>query len=134
MLINQNSGSGGDAMPWYFRKARIGKLVGTGPGAGWWVLAAIHPCMDGGSGRLRATPFTGSAATGRWRNHGIAPDVPVEDLPKDFAAGHDKQLETGVQLVLDELKATSGDGDSNSALSELSPEGWIGDPVAKQRV
>jgi hypothetical protein len=29
MLINQNSGSGGDAMPWYFRKAGIGKLVGT---------------------------------------------------------------------------------------------------------
>jgi tricorn protease len=26
-------------------------------------------------------------------------------LPKDFAAGHDKQLETGVQIVLDELKA-----------------------------
>jgi len=31
--------------------------------------------------------------------------VQVEELPKDVAAGHDLQLETGVQLVLDELKA-----------------------------
>jgi tricorn protease len=38
-------------------------------------------------------------------NHGIAPDVAVEELPKDVAAGHDKQLEAGVQLVLEELNA-----------------------------
>jgi tricorn protease len=31
--------------------------------------------------------------------------VPVEELPKDVADGHDRQLETGVQLVVDELKA-----------------------------
>lgn len=37
-------------------------------------------------------------------NHGIPPDVEVELLPKDVAEGHDKQLETGVQMVLDELK------------------------------
>ena len=44
---------------------------------------------------------------GDWEveNRGIAPDVPVEESPKDFVAGHDRQLETGVQLVLDELKA-----------------------------
>ena len=28
MLINEMSGSGGDALPWYFRKAAIGPLVG----------------------------------------------------------------------------------------------------------
>jgi tricorn protease len=44
---------------------------------------------------------------GDWEveNRGIAPDVTVEDLPRDAAAGHDVQLETGVQMVLDELKA-----------------------------
>jgi tricorn protease len=29
MIINQSAGSGGDAMPWYFRKAELGTLVGT---------------------------------------------------------------------------------------------------------
>ena len=44
---------------------------------------------------------------GEWEveNHGIIPDVPVEELPRDVADGHDKQLETGVQMVMDELKA-----------------------------
>jgi tricorn protease len=44
---------------------------------------------------------------GDWEveNHGIPPDVTVEDLPRDVADGHDRQLETGVQMVLDELKA-----------------------------
>jgi len=28
MIINEMAGSGGDAMPWYFRKAGIGPLVG----------------------------------------------------------------------------------------------------------
>ncbi|MFN2449233.1 MAG: S41 family peptidase, partial [Candidatus Baltobacteraceae bacterium] len=29
MIINQYAGSGGDAMPWYFRKAKLGPLVGV---------------------------------------------------------------------------------------------------------
>ena len=43
---------------------------------------------------------------GEWEveNKGIAPDTEVELLPKDVAENHDKQLETGVQMVLDELK------------------------------
>jgi hypothetical protein len=35
MLINERAGSGGDAMPWYFKRAGVGKLVGPGPGAAW---------------------------------------------------------------------------------------------------
>jgi len=42
MIINQFAGSGGDAMPWYFRKAGIGRWWGCGPGAGWSVLAATR--------------------------------------------------------------------------------------------
>ena len=29
MIINERAGSGGDAMPWYFRRAGVGKLIGT---------------------------------------------------------------------------------------------------------
>jgi tricorn protease len=105
MLINQNSGSGGDAMPWYFRKAGIGKLVGTRTWGGLVGIGGYPPLLDGGA--VMAPRYAIYGLHGDWEveNHGIAPDVPVEDLPKDFAAGHDKQLETGVQLVLDELKA-----------------------------
>ena len=105
MLINYGSGSGGDAMPWYFKKAGIGKLVGTKTWGGLVGIGGYPPLLDGGY--VMAPRYAIYGLHGDWEveNHGITPDVPVEDLPKDFAAGHDRQLETGVQLVLDELKA-----------------------------
>ncbi|MGD0680909.1 MAG: PDZ domain-containing protein [Terracidiphilus sp.] len=105
MLINQNSGSGGDAMPWYFRKAGIGKLVGTRTWGGLVGIGGFPQLIDGGS--VTAPRYAIYGLNGEWEveNHGVAPDVMVEDLPKDVAAGHDRQLETGVQMVLDELKA-----------------------------
>jgi tricorn protease len=105
MLINQNSGSGGDAMPWYFRKAAIGKLVGTRTWGGLVGIGGYPSLLDGG--RVTAPRYAIYGLNGDWEveNRGIAPDVPVEELPKDVAAGHDRQLETGVQIVLDELKA-----------------------------
>jgi tricorn protease len=106
MLINQNSGSGGDAMPWYFRKAGIGKLVGTRTWGGLVGIGGFPALIDGG--HVTAPRYAIYGLHGDWEveNHGIQPDVPVEELPKDVAAGHDLQLETGVQLVLDELKAS----------------------------
>jgi tricorn protease len=105
MLVNQNSGSGGDAMPWYFRKAGLGKIVGTRTWGGLVGIGGYPSLLDGGS--VTAPRFAIYGLTGDYEveNHGIAPDVPVEETPKDFTAGHDLQLETGVQLVLDELKA-----------------------------
>jgi len=105
MIINERAGSGGDAMPWYFRKAGIGKLVGTRTWGGLVGIGGYPVLLDGGN--VMAPRYAIYGINGDWEveNHGIAPDVLVEDLPKDVAAGHDRQLETGVQLVLDELKA-----------------------------
>jgi len=92
-------------MPWYFRKAGIGKLVGTRTWGGLVGIGGYPVLLDGG--RVTAPRYAIYGLNGEWEveNHGIAPDVPVEELPKDVAEGHDRQLETGVQLVLDELKA-----------------------------
>jgi len=104
MLINQNSGSGGDCMPWYFRKAGIGKLIGTRTWGGLVGIGGYPPLIDGGS--VTAPRYAIYGLHGDWEveNHGVAPDVMIEELPKDVAAGHDVQLETGVKMVLDELK------------------------------
>jgi len=104
MLINQNSGSGGDAMPWYFRKAGVGKLVGTRTWGGLVGIGGYPTLLDGGY--VMAPRYAIYGTNGDWEveNRGISPDVAVEELPADVAAGHDRQLETGVQLVLDELK------------------------------
>ncbi len=100
MIINQFAGSGGDAMPWYFRKAKIGPLVGVRTWGGLVGIGGYPPLMDGG--RITAPRWAIYGLHGEWEveNHGIAPDVEVEQDPKLVREGHDPQLERAVQEVL----------------------------------
>ena len=73
----------------------------------WGGLVGIggYPTLiDGGS--VSAPRYAIFGLNGAWEveGHGIAPDVEVEELPKDVAAGHDAQLERAVSIVLDQLK------------------------------
>ena len=104
MIINQSAGSGGDAMPWYFRKANLGTLVGVRTWGGLVGIGGYPELIDGGS--VTAPRYAIYGLNGEWEveGHGIAPDVEVEELPKDLAAGHDPQLERAVAIVLQQLK------------------------------
>jgi len=104
MIINQSAGSGGDAMPWYFRKAGLGTLVGTRTWGGLVGIGGYPTLIDGGF--VTAPRYAIYGLEGDWEveGHGIPPDVPVEELPKDVAAGHDAQLERAVAIVLQQLK------------------------------
>jgi len=48
MLINENAGSGGDALPWYFKKMKVGQLVGKRTWGGLVGVNGTPPLMDGG--------------------------------------------------------------------------------------
>lgn len=104
MIINQSAGSGGDAMPWYFRKAHIGTLVGTRTWGGLVGIGGYPTLIDGGS--VTAPRYAIYGLNGQWEveGHGVSPDVEVQDYPKDEAAGHDMQLERAVQIVMQQLK------------------------------
>ena len=104
MIINYSAGSGGDAMPWYFRKAGLGTLVGTRTWGGLVGIGGYPTLIDGG--RVTAPRYAIYGLTGEWEveGHGVAPDVEVEELPKDVAAGHDLQLEKAVAIVMQQLK------------------------------
>ena len=104
MIVNQSAGSGGDAMPWYFRKAGLGTLVGTKTWGGLVGIGGYPQLIDGGS--VTAPRYAIYGLDGDWEveGHGIPPDVQVEELPKDVAAGHDAQLERAVAIVLQQLK------------------------------
>jgi tricorn protease len=104
MIINEMAGSGGDAMPWMFRKTGIGPLVGKRT---WGGLVGHYTnpvdLLDGG--------FTGTpnlafyTANGTWdvENHGVPPDIEVEYDPKAVREGHDPQLEKAVAVVMELL-------------------------------
>jgi len=104
MIINELAGSGGDALPWYFRKMKIGPLVGKRTWGGLIAAFQMPQLMDGGS--VTAPDAAIYGLEGQWEveNHGVAPDVEVEFDPAAWRAGRDPQLERAVELVLEELK------------------------------
>jgi tricorn protease len=105
MIINEHAGSGGDAMPWYFKRASVGQLIGTRTWGGLVGMAGGPPLMDGG---FVGAPSSGiyNPLTGEWEveNIGVPPDIEVEQDPALVRKGHDPQLEKAVAVALEALK------------------------------
>lgn len=105
MIVNEMAGSGGDLMPYMFRRRKIGPLVGTKTWGGLVHTADTPPFIDGGTMIApRGGFFT---RDGKWavENEGVAPDIEVENWPKDVIAGRDPQLERAVDEAMKALKA-----------------------------
>jgi tricorn protease len=105
MIANEISGSGGDALPWLFKQAKIGTLVGKRTWGGLVGISDIPVLMDGGHVTSPSVAFF--SPKGEWdvENHGVDPDVAVEQDPKAVSEGHDPQLESAVAIALRELAA-----------------------------
>ncbi len=103
MIINEMAGSGGDLMPYMFKYRKIGTLVGKRTWGGLVHTADTPPFIDGGSAIAPRGGFFGTDHKWHVENEGVSPDVDVEDWPRDMIAGHDRQLETAVQVALKQL-------------------------------
>lgn len=104
MIINENAGSGGDMMPYMFRFKGLGKLVGRTTMGILVGISGYPPLLDGG--RITSPNFGIFDLKGNYiiENEGVAPDIFVEQLPKDLLKGRDPQLEKTVQILLEEMK------------------------------
>jgi tricorn protease len=103
MIINQGSGSGGDAMPWLFRQAHAGTLVGTRTWGGLVGIGDYPALIDGGIITAPRWALYSSAGQFDIENIGVPPDVEVEQDPALVRQGHDPQLEEAVRVALDQL-------------------------------
>ena len=103
MIINESAGSGGDAMPFYFRQAGAGKLVGKRTWGGLVGRAASPPLMDGGFVTAPSSAVWNLKGEYNIENIGVPPDIEVELDPEAVMQGHDPQLEAAVKTVLEEL-------------------------------
>jgi len=103
MLINGYSASGGDALPYYFRKRKLGTIIGTRTWGGLIGLSGNPDLMDGGN--VSAPQFRFLDTEGMWavEGVGVSPDIEVYDRPDLVAAGQDPSLEAAVKLLLDQL-------------------------------
>jgi len=104
MVINEMSGSGGDALPWMFRQDKLGPLVGTRTWGGLVGIGGYPALLDGGGVTSPRAAIYGLHGEWEVENHGIAPDIEVENDPASVAAGHDPQLEKAVQVTLEAMK------------------------------
>lgn len=103
MLINEFAGSGGDAMPWYFKRAKVGPLVGKRTWGGLVGRAGAPQLMDGGM--VTAPSSAVWSPDGHWiaENIGVFPDVEVELDPAVVRQGKDPQLEKAIAIVTEAL-------------------------------
>jgi tricorn protease len=104
MLVNGWSGSGGDAFPYYFRKADLGPLVGKRTWGGLIGISGNPQPIDGGF--VSAPTFGFWNTDGKWEveGHGVDPDYDIENAPHEMVAGRDPQLEKAIEVILDLLK------------------------------
>lgn len=104
MLINGYAGSGGDFFPWMFKQAKLGPLIGKRTWGGLVGISAGAPLVDGGS--VTAPSFSiYDRATNEIiaENHGVDPDIDVDNRPDLVADGQDPQLEAAIKYLLQQL-------------------------------
>ncbi len=103
MLIDETAGSGGDYLPYLFRQAKLGTLVGKTTWGGLVGILGYPEFMDGGIVTAPNLAFFDDKGFGI-ENIGTPPDVEVEQWPAQVINGHDPQLEKAIQIVMEQLK------------------------------
>ena len=104
-LINKYSASDGDLFPWGFRALGLGKLIGTRTWGGIVGISGSLPYMDGTD--IRVPFFTSyDPKTGQWiiENHGVDPDILIDNDPVKEWNGEDQQLDRAIEEVMKQLR------------------------------
>ncbi len=101
VLTNQFAGSDGDIFPAAIQTAGLAPVIGE---RSWGGVVGIRgnarPLVD--SGALTEPEFAWWNPQKGWslENHGVDPDIEVEDLPQDWARGVDAQLDRAINEVM----------------------------------
>ncbi len=103
MLIDETAGSGGDMLPWMFRKFKVGVLIGKRTWGGLVGILGFPEFIDGGevtAPNVAIWTKEGFVV----ENTGVAPDIEVEQNPADVIKGNDPQLQKAIEVALKELE------------------------------
>jgi len=103
MIIDETAGSGGDYLPWMFRRFKMGTIVGKRTWGGLVGILGYPEFIDGGSVTAPNLAFYSEEGF-NVENEGVAPDVEVEQWPEFVIQGRDPQLEKAIEIVMKQLK------------------------------
>jgi tricorn protease len=103
-LINHYSASDGDMFPFYFRKYGLGPLIGTRTWGGVRGYNDVWQLIDGGDLVVSENSIYGLDSKWAIENHGVTPDINVDNLPGDVMAGKDEQLDSAIDYIMKKIK------------------------------
>ncbi len=104
MIADESAGSGGDLLPWMWKKFQVGPVVGTRTWGGLVGILGFPELMDGGQITAPNLAFYDPDKGWTVENEGVPPDIEVEMTPADVIAGRDPQLERAIAIVMEDLK------------------------------
>ncbi len=104
-LLNHWSASDGDIFPYLFKQYGLGPLIGTRSWGGVRGIRGNWTMMDGGYVTIPEDALYDLSSQWAVENHGVDPDIEVENEPAALLSGHDTQLETAVSVLLQKLAA-----------------------------
>ncbi len=104
-ISNERNGSDGEGFLEHVKALRLGTIVGVPSWGGLVGIINTQVTLDGGTVEQSNNAFFGR--DGKWwvENHGVDPDLLVDNDPASLSAGHDAQLEVGVKTLMDQLAA-----------------------------
>jgi tricorn protease len=103
-VTNHYAASDGDFFSYYFKYYHLGPLIGTRTWGGVRGIRGYMPLMDGGY--ITRPEFSLYGLDSKWlvENHGVAPDIEVDNRPDLVMKGKDPQLEKAIDVVMKKIQ------------------------------
>ncbi len=103
-ICNELDGSDGEAFLEHVKARKLGTIVGVPTWGGLVGIINTQLTVDGGRVEQSNNAFYGRE--GKWwvENHGVDPDLVVDNDPESALQGQDKQLDTAIDVLLKQLK------------------------------
>jgi len=104
VLVDENTASDGEAFAEGFRRLKLGKVIGVRTWGGEIWLGSSNRLSDDGLARAPSAGVYGPE--GKWliEQHGVDPDIVVENLPHATFNGGDAQLDAAVKQLLEQIR------------------------------
>jgi tricorn protease len=103
-VTNEYAASDGDFFTYFFKKYKIGPVIGMRTWGGVRGIRGEIPLLDGGY--ITRPEFALYGLDSQWliENRGVTPDIVVDNTPDQVMAGHDPQLEKAIELIMKEMQ------------------------------
>ncbi len=103
-LSNRYTASDGDFFTYFFKKYKLGPVIGERTWGGVRGIRGYIPEVDGGY--FTRPEFSLYGLDSQWiiENHGVEPDIKVDNRPDLVVKGQDPQLERAIEYLMKEIQ------------------------------